>query len=133
MKKLILALSVLASLGLAAGASAQTYYAGSATAAPAYAVYPGQSYCPQLSYNLYRGLNDYWTGGQVSALQYFLGTYFASEPVPVSGYYGPITTNFVARFQQMNAVYPITGGVGPLTRAAIARVCGGNPYPYPNP
>lgn len=101
------------------------------TATPSYAVYPNQSYCPQLSRYLYRGLSDRSTAGQVSALQYYLGTYFAAEPVPMTGYYGPITTNFVARFQQQQGVYPVTGGVGPLTRAAIARLCGGVVPPQP--
>lgn len=103
-----------------------------AQVAPSYAVYPSQSYCPQLSYNLYRGLSDAYTGGQVSQLQYFLGTHFASKPVPVTGYYGSVTTAYVAQFQREQGLYPVTGGVGPLTRAAIARVCGGTtPTPQP--
>lgn len=43
----------------------------------------------------------------------------------MTGYFGLVTRANVAQFQQRYAVYPITGGVGPLTRAAIARLCGG--------
>lgn len=126
MKKTVAAVAMGAFL-LAGVAQAQVV---SSPAYPSYAVYPGQSYCPTLSYNLYRGLFDRSTAGQVSALQYYLGQYFAYEPVPVTGYFGPITAGFVARFQREQGVYPVTGGVGPLTRAAIQRVCGGsNPYP----
>lgn len=124
-KTLVIAM---AGLFLAGVAQAQTYIA------PAYPVYPPvQSYCPQLTYNLYRGLSDYRTQGQVSQLQLFLGYYFAAEPVPVTGYFGPVTAGYVARFQRAQGVWPITGGAGPLTRAAIVRTCGGTPYPYPVP
>ena len=86
--------------------------------------------CPQLSYNLYRGLSDYYTQGQVTQLQQFLSTRYYQ---PVTGYFGSMTAANVAQFQREQSVYPITGGVGPLTRAAIARVCGGTPYPNPIP
>jgi hypothetical protein len=86
-------------------------------------VYAG---CPTLSYNLYFGLYDSQTGGQVSQLQHFLG-------VPTTGYYGPLTRQAVADFQTRYNLYPITGGVGPLTRQQIAQVCGNNSgYPYQN-
>lgn len=123
-----------------------TYLAGSAVAfavfvsvASAQSIVPSyssatlaapQSYCPSLSYNLYRGLSDYYTGGQVSQLQQFLA--LRGYYQPVTGYFGSVTASNVARFQQEQGVYPITGGVGPLTRAAIARVCGGyTPTPAP--
>ena len=79
--------------------------------------------CPVLSSNLYIGVTDRMTGGQVSQLQRFLG-------INPTGYFGSITRSHVAAFQQQFAVYPITGGVGPLTRAALQRVCAGG---YPNP
>jgi len=85
--------------------------------------------CPQLSYNLYRGLSDYRTGGQVSQLQQFLAGQGYYQPV--TGYFGSITYSNMVRFQQQYAIYPVTGGVGPLTRAAIQRVCGGIVYPPP--
>lgn len=77
--------------------------------------------CPQLSYNLYIGVRDYYTGGQVSALQQFLNARYGNQLV--TGYFGVMTYANVARFQREQSVYPITGGVGPLTRAAIARMC----------
>lgn len=53
---------------------------------------------------------------------------------PVTGYFGSVTASNVARLQQEQGVYPVTGGVGPLTRAAIVRVCGGyTPTPTPAP
>lgn len=95
------------------------------------AVYPYSGACPQLSYNLYRGLSDYHTQGQVSMLQQFLSARGYYQPV--TGFYGSLTTGNVAQFQREQGLYPITGGVGPLTRAAIARLCGGYPYPTPTP
>src|SRR3989338_9547795 len=86
--------------------------------------------CPALSYNLYRGLSDYHTQGQVSQVQRFLSTRYYQ---PVTGYYGAITWSNVASFQREQGLWPITGGVGPLTRAAIARVCSGTPVPPPVP
>jgi peptidoglycan hydrolase-like protein with peptidoglycan-binding domain len=75
--------------------------------------------CPALSYNLYLGLTNTQTAGQVSQLQSFLG-------VSPTGYFGTQTRAAVANFQQRYNVQPITGGVGPLTRAAILSVCGGS-------
>ena len=85
---------------------------------------PPQYLCPQLTYNLYRGSSDYYTGAQVSQLQQFLVARYGDYRL-TGGYYGPLTTAAVANFQREQGVYPITGGVGPLTRAAIARTCGG--------
>ena len=82
-----------------------------------------QQYCPQLSYNLYVGSHDYYTQAQVSQLQQFLSSQGYYQPV--TGYFGMTTRANVAQFQQQQGVYPVTGGVGPLTRAAIVRVCGG--------
>ena len=123
MKKVIMALGVLGLMAFAVPVFAQY--------APTYP-YPAPvpSYtCPQLSYNLYRGLSDYRTGGQVTQLQQFLAGQGYYQPV--TGYFGPLTYANVARFQQQYAIYPVTGGVGPLTRAAIQRVCGGVVYPPP--
>ncbi|MEK7109412.1 MAG: PKD domain-containing protein [Patescibacteria group bacterium] len=123
MKKLIAVLGILGVLAFAVPAFAQY--------APTYP-YPAPvpAYgCPQLTYNLYRGLSDYYTGGQVTQLQQF----FASRSYyqPVTGYFGIQTQANVAQFQREQGVYPVTGGVGPLTRAAIVRVCGGIVYPPP--
>jgi peptidoglycan hydrolase-like protein with peptidoglycan-binding domain len=115
-----IAISVLFAATLATPALAQTY--------PVYSGYGQQEFCPALSYNLYIGLSDYQTGGQVSQLQQFLSTRYAQ---PVTGYFGSITRANVALFQQQNGVYPVTGGVGPLTRGAIARACQGGGVPTP--
>lgn len=121
---LIASFALAAFIALPSFASAQVY--------PAYTLPPSPSYCPQLSANLYRGMSDYYSGGQVSQLQQFLSVRGYYQPV--TGFYGSLTASNVAQFQREQGVYPITGGVGPLTRAAIARFCGGTPpYPYPNP
>lgn len=123
MKKTIAALGVLGVLAFAVPVFAQY--------APTYpypAPVPSYS-CPTLSYNLYRGLSDYRTQGQVTQLQQFLAGQGYYQPV--TGYFGSLTYANVVRFQQQYAIYPVTGGVGPLTRAAIARVCGGTVYPPP--
>src|SRR5262245_28516354 len=86
---------------------------------PQYAQYGN---CPSLSYNLTLGSSDYTTGGQVSQLQNFLRARYSDQRL-TGGYYGQLTSYYVTRFQQENSVYPATGGVGPLTRQAIARVC----------
>jgi len=94
----------------------------------AYPYYPQPtSYCPQLSYNLYRGLSDYYTGGQVTQLQQFLASQGYYQPV--TGYFGSLTWANVAQFQRQYSIYPVTGGVGPLTRAAIAGLCYGGGVP----
>jgi peptidoglycan hydrolase-like protein with peptidoglycan-binding domain len=118
MKKILAALFV--SLVVVSPAFAQTATSGTASIAP-------MQSCPQLSYNLYVGLSDYRTGGQVSQLQQFLNNRYGNQLV--TGYFGVMTYANVARFQREQAVYPITGGVGPLTRAAIARVCNGGVVP----
>jgi len=92
--------------------------------------------CPVLSYNLTIGSSDYYTQGQVSQLQNFLRNRYNDSRL-AGGYYGQLTAYYVQRFQQEQGVYPATGGVGPLTRAAIQRTCGGSypgyPVPGPNP
>lgn len=85
--------------------------------------YVSQS-CPSyLTLNLYRGLSDYTTGGQVTALQQILVARGYNQLV--TGYFGVMTAANVAAFQRDQNIYPVTGGVGPLTRAAIARLCNG--------
>jgi hypothetical protein len=147
LKTVILSLFVASGLFMAVPALAQTYspsyyYPQTQYQQPQYSQ-PQYSYtqpvqnqyygsCPALSYNLVLGSSDYNTAGQVSALQSFLSSRYGVNLV--SGYYTSTTASYVARFQQEMGVYPVTGGVGPLTRAAIQRTCGGyNPNPYPNP
>lgn len=116
----IASLLLLATAAPAFGQSTSSYWSYTTPAQPVYT-------CPQLWSNLIRGSNDARTSGQVSAVQRF----FASRGnyQPVTGYYGVLTAANVAQFQREQGLWPVTGGVGPLTRAAIARVCGGNPVP----
>jgi hypothetical protein len=79
-------------------------------------------YCPNLSSNLWLG-NWYNNRSEVRELQTFLFKYYGLSLNP-TGYYGYSTKKYVAQFQRELKLYPATGGVGPLTRAAIARVCG---------
>lgn len=138
MKTIILGLAAALGLFVAAPAMAQTYnpsyyypqYTQPQYTTPYYGT--GTSYgCPALSYNLTLGSSDYTTGGQVSQLQSFLRSRYSDSRL-TGGYYGQLTSYYVTRFQQENGVYPATGGVGPLTRQAISRVCGGGYNPgYP--
>jgi PKD repeat protein len=85
-------------------------------------------YCPSLSSTFQRGAR----GAQVSELQVFLTDFFdLDENVLTGGYFGRLTQQYVVRFQQANGL-PAYGIVGSLTRAAIARSCGGS-TPTPNP
>jgi peptidoglycan hydrolase-like protein with peptidoglycan-binding domain len=79
-----------------------------------------QSSCPNLSRNLFFGSG----GSDVIALQNFL---IAQNLLPQgdnTGYFGRLTKAAAIEFQTQQSV-PSTGLVGPLTRAAIAKMCGG--------
>ncbi len=99
-------------------------------------------YCPSLnSVSLSRGPRDGGErgGSEVSELQKFLASYFnLDQEEIVTGYFGTITKGYVARFQKENNV-KATGTIGELTRAAIAKHCGGTQgsgllkFIYPNP
>jgi PKD repeat protein len=91
------------------------------------------SSCLSLNYNLYPDVTDAATGGEVSRLQQFLG-------VNPTGYFGPQTLLAVQTWQASHGVVssgsPDTTGygyVGPKTRAAMARGCGGYDIPKPIP
>lgn len=137
-KAFVFGLFSFAGLFAAAPALAQTY--NPSYYYPQYTAPYGQNYgysCPNLTHNLTLGSSDYYTGGQVSQLQNFLRSRYGDSRL-TGGYYGQLTAYYVSRFQQEQGVYPVTGGVGPLTRAAIQRVCGGgytpyHPYPTPDP
>lgn len=79
------------------------------------------SSCPTITVSLQRGSR----GSHVTSLQQFLAARYG---VPLSdiatGYFGPLTESYVKKFQTEQSVSSI-GIVGPQTRAAIARVCGG--------
>lgn len=72
--------------------------------------------CFGFSHNLYVGVTDATTGGEVSQLQTMLG-------VSPTGYFGPLTKQAVINWQGAHGISPI-GVVGPATRAALA--CGGS-------
>lgn len=136
-KRVVLGALALSGLLVAAPAMAQTYnpsyYYPQNTSGYTYPTFSQSSYyggCPVLSYNLTLGSSDYTTGGQVSQLQSFLRSRYNDSRL-TGGYYGQLTSYYVTRFQQENSVYPATGGVGPLTRQAISRVCGGYNPGYP--
>lgn len=86
--------------------------------------YYGQNYCPNLTTSSWYG-NKYNNRIEVARLQKFLFSYYGTNINP-TGFFGQSTKSYVARFQQEQGLYPVTGGVGPLTRNAIAQVCGGN-------
>ncbi len=87
---------------------------------PTGAVNAQQTTCTIFSHNLYRGLTDYTSNGDVSRLQAFLlqEGYFPYQPV---GIFGPITFQSVQNFQAHNGI-PATGYVGPITRGAIEQL-----------
>ncbi len=85
--------------------------------------------CPALSRSLSQGM----TGADVKDLQVFLNSNAATQ-VAASGagspggettFFGGLTKAAAIKFQAANGVSPI-GIVGPATRAAIAKVCGGS-------
>jgi len=89
--------------------------------------------CPSLTRNLYRGLTDEQTGGEINALQRFLRDWNGAD-LQGLGIFGPKTEKAVQQFQQANGVAygpfepgssasPGYGMVGPKTRAKIAEVC----------
>ena len=83
----------------------------------------GSPSCVTLTQDLYAGLSDAGTSGEVSKLQAFLGI------SPTTGYFGPITQQGVQAWQSSHNIVlsgtPDTTGygfVGPQTRAAMS--CG---------
>jgi len=88
--------------------------------------------CPDLQYNLERGMRDANVAAEVSMVQRFL----AQDPTlypegEVTGYFGPATERAIQRFQVKHGIvvagdYESTGygRVGPRTRWAIKNSCG---------
>src|SRR3989344_5574339 len=100
--------------------------------------------CVAPTYNLYLGLKDDETEGQVTGLQKFLARYPDIYPdAQITGYFGPLTEQAVKRFQAKHGIVssgsPETTGygvVGPATRAKIRELCGtptSPPIPVPPP
>ncbi|MCC7500612.1 peptidoglycan-binding protein [Candidatus Nomurabacteria bacterium] len=125
----IIGLSVLV-LGLfgVSAVSAQYYNQyGYQYPAPQYSYQYPTAYAPTaVCPNLYTNLTVGMSGAQVTELQQFLATRGYNQLV--TGYYGSLTSANVAQFQREQGVSPATGGVGPLTRAAIQRTCGQGGY-----
>src|SRR3989344_4984398 len=95
--------------------------------------------CVRLTRNLYFGLNDAQTSGQVSALQRFLTQTGDFTYGHTTGYFGPLTEAAVQQWQCRN-MQLCSGGpeengwgvVGPRTRAAMRAGCDAPPQ-YPPP
>lgn len=82
------------------------------------------SYANQINANIWMGN---WKNKrvEVQALQnYLFGYYGVLDEVRVSGYFGRLTKNYVAQFQREHNLYPVTGGMGPLTRNKMKSLCG---------
>lgn len=82
------------------------------------------------------------TGADVMALQKFLNANGAQvaasgagSPGSETSTFGPATKAAVMKFQSANGISPVSGYVGPLTRAKMNSMCGGtttNPNPTPS-
>jgi len=96
------------------------------------------AFCPNFTYNLYLGLNDSETEGQVTQLQKFLAQDSIVYPEGhITGFYGPLTEQAVKRWQAKNGLVssgsPDTTGYGVMgvqTREKIRAFC---PTPLPIP
>ena len=85
---------------------------------------PTASQCVSLQNNLRYRDRDINKNGEVSTLQDFLQSkgYLNSEP---TGYFGLLTLKAVRDFQNANGILPVSGYVGPITKAKIkALTCG---------
>ena len=80
--------------------------------------------CTNLTSNLYKGVGDSLTGGQVSALQSFLISNGYLRIAYPTGYFGAATTMAVVQYQSTHGLYP-NGYADVPTRASIQSVsCG---------
>lgn len=91
--------------------------------------------CPVISQNLFIGLRDVYSGGDVYRLQIFLISQGLLSADSATGFFGSKTRAALSRFQSSVGIYPNSGRLGPVTRAAIAKRCGGvvNPTPIDCP
>ena len=80
-------------------------------------------FCPQLKRSVSRGSRDATSTGDVTQLQMFLANHYGlAASSTVTGYFGPITQGYLEKFQEEQGISPAPNA-GPLTRAAIARIC----------
>ena len=89
---------------------------------------PGR--CAFLTHNMFIGATDGGTAGDVSRLQQFLADDETIYPEGfITGFFGQATLSALQRFQEQNSIAsagsPGHGFVGPMTRAALERGCGG--------
>ena len=83
------------------------------------------TYCPHLTSTFKRRATEQSMGGQVTELQKFLTDYYnLADNALTGGFFGRLTQQYVMQFQTEQSL-PAFGIVGSLTRATIARVCGG--------
>ncbi|HEV8666974.1 MAG TPA: peptidoglycan-binding domain-containing protein, partial [Candidatus Paceibacterota bacterium] len=83
-------------------------------------------FCPKISRTIGRGTMDATSTGDVAQLQMFIANHFGLNPGDVvSGFFGSTTQAFVQKFQMEQGIATATAA-GPLTRAAIMKVCGGD-------
>jgi hypothetical protein len=80
-------------------------------------------FCPKISRTIGRGASEATTTGDVGQLQQFIANHFGLKPDDVvTGHFGSTTQAFLEKFQQEQGIPPAPTA-GPLTRAAIARLC----------
>lgn len=87
---------------------------------------PGTNYCAytNISSNLWYG-NWNNNRNEVRTLQNFMFNYYGvANEINATGFFGRLTKNYVTKFQQDHNLYPVTGGVGPLTRNKMKSLCG---------
>ena len=81
-------------------------------------------FCPKISRTIGRGSDEGTTTGDVGQLQQFIANHFALNPQDVvTGHFGSTTQGYLEKFQEEQGI-PTAPTAGPLTRAAIARLCG---------
>jgi peptidoglycan hydrolase-like protein with peptidoglycan-binding domain len=94
---------------------------------------PNVNQCVNLVNNLRYRDRDIYKNGEVSTLQDYLQSkgYLNNEP---TGYFGLLTLGAVKSFQNANSIVPVSGYVGPITRAMLKNLTCGGIYPnYNNP
>ena len=87
-------------------------------------------FCPKIARTVMRGNHDATTTGDIGQLQQFMAEHFNMDTKDVvTGFFGSTTQGLLMRFQEEQGIPP-TPQAGPLTRAAIARLC--NPTSHDN-
>lgn len=86
---------------------------------------PTQSYCAysNIGTNMWLG-NWNNSRNEVRMLQNYLFNYYGvANEINASGFFGRLTKNYVSQFQREQGLYPVTGGVGPITRTKMKELC----------